>query len=75
MSPTLILDQIRSITRCKKLEDVFPKMIELDKLYLEYFEARNVAYGDIERKADLIRIVPEELQKKLMLEIDDLDTY
>eukprot|EP00973_Karenia_brevis_P041122 5690130-Karenia_brevis.AAC.1 len=56
MSSTLISEQIRTITKSKNLEEVNPKLTELEKLYNEYYDVRGQRYDDIERKADILRI-------------------
>eukprot|EP00973_Karenia_brevis_P029063 4009745-Karenia_brevis.AAC.1 len=75
MSSTVIAEQIRSVPKSKNLDEVNPKLTELEKLYNDYFEARGERYGDIERKADILRIVPLELQQKLQLDIQDMDNH
>eukprot|EP00973_Karenia_brevis_P043228 5988939-Karenia_brevis.AAC.1 len=40
---------------------------------MEYFDIRGEQYSDIERKANIPRIAPEELQQRLQLDIDDWD--
>eukprot|EP00973_Karenia_brevis_P052164 7248159-Karenia_brevis.AAC.1 len=38
MSSTAIAERIRSISKAKSLDEVNPKLIELEKLYNEYYE-------------------------------------
>ena len=75
MSSTVIAEQIRAIPKSKCLEEVNTKLTELETLYNNYFEARGERYGDVERKADILRIVPLELQQKLTLDIPDMDNH
>ena len=56
-----------------KLEEVLSRINDLEKLYIEYQEIRGKPYDEIERKADILRTVPKELQQRLQLDIDDWD--
>ena len=73
MSSTAIAEKIRSVGKSRNLDEVNTKLTELETLYNEYFEVRGSEYGEIERKADILRIVPLELQLRLQLEIADMD--
>eukprot|EP00973_Karenia_brevis_P082823 11483289-Karenia_brevis.AAC.1 len=59
--------------KCKSLDEVFGRITDLQNKYLEYEEVRQLKYEGIEKKADILRVVPIELQQRLQLEIDDLD--
>eukprot|EP00973_Karenia_brevis_P084216 11686491-Karenia_brevis.AAC.1 len=73
MPSVMLLEQIRSMPRCKILDEVFGRITDLQKKYLEYEEVRETTYQEIAKKADILRVVPTELQQRLQLEIDDLD--
>eukprot|EP00973_Karenia_brevis_P034548 4765767-Karenia_brevis.AAC.1 len=73
MSSTAVCEKMRAVPKCKTLDEMLPRMSELDKLYMEYFEIRGEQYNDIERKANLLRIAPKELQQRLQLDVDDWD--
>ena len=72
-SSTAIAEKIRSIGKAKSLDEVNSKMTELQTLYNDYYDVRNEQYGEIERKADILRIVPLALQQRLQLDIEDID--
>eukprot|EP00973_Karenia_brevis_P081802 11340391-Karenia_brevis.AAC.1 len=69
MSSTAIAEKIRSVGKVKNIDEVNTKLTELETLYIEYREVRGEEYGEIERKADILRIVPTDLALRLQLEI------
>lgn len=73
MSSTGICEKIKAVPKCKNIEEVLPKLTELETLYIEYQDVRGKPYDDIEKKADILRVVPTDLQQRLNLDIDDMD--
>ena len=73
MSSTSTSEKFKAVSRCKTIEDVLPKLTELETLYIEYQDISDKPYDDIEKKADILRIVPVDLQQRLNLDIDDWD--
>eukprot|EP00973_Karenia_brevis_P052067 7231973-Karenia_brevis.AAC.1 len=73
MSSTQISERIKAVQKCTKLEEVLSRINELEKLYIEYQEIRGKEYDEIERKADILRVVPKDLAQRLQLDIDDWD--
>ena len=72
-SSTVIAEAIRSVSKSKTLDEVNNKLTELKILYNEYYDVCNEPYGEIERKADILRVVPFALQQRLQLETEDMD--
>ena len=72
-SSTAIAEKIIGVGKVKSLDGVNTRWTELETLYNEYYEVRGEAYGEIERKADILRVVPLSLQQRLQLEIEDIN--
>eukprot|EP00973_Karenia_brevis_P083268 11546363-Karenia_brevis.AAC.1 len=73
MGYTVVAEKIRSIPKSKTLDEVFGKLLQLEKLYLEYVDSGGKEYTDTDRKVDILRVVPQELNSKLLMEFDDMD--
>eukprot|EP00973_Karenia_brevis_P087077 12075608-Karenia_brevis.AAC.1 len=75
MGATLIAEEIQNIGRSKKIEEVFSKIVALEKLYREFNDTCKPGelYRETEKKADMLRIVPEEIAQKLRIDIDNID--
>ena len=73
MSSMAISERIKCVQKCKNLDEIMSRINDLEKLYIECNEVRGKEYDSIERKADILRIAPKELQQRLQLDIDNWD--
>eukprot|EP00973_Karenia_brevis_P038045 5245598-Karenia_brevis.AAC.1 len=56
MGYTMVAEKIRSVPKAKNLDEVFGKLVQLDKLYIEYVDCGGEEYKATDRKVDILRI-------------------
>ena len=74
MGATEISDQLRSMARPKAIGDSYKMIQDAERLYTEWERHRGKPYDDVEKRAVLMRIVPEEYAKKMRNDFDLDDT-
>ena len=85
---TQVAELVRKVTQAKNVGEIYGKINQLSQLYLEYekhseeikdangkvMEERQLKYHEVFKKSDLLRVVPEEVNKFLKRDGIDLET-